>query len=290
MPIKNLMITGAARGIGFALATRAIERGDKVFAMVRKQSDETKFGQHDNLHVVVMDVAESESVARGFAEVDQLLAGRKLDAVINAAAISIPGAIELTSTSEFEQTLNTNALGSLRVMKAAIPRLRGHGGRVIMVTSLWGHASGAMLSAYCMSKHAIESQVDCARRETDGMNIHIIAVEPGVVRTDMYGQQGPMVQKLLDGMSSEQGHVYEPLYQRYLNLVGGAGGQGNPDAGITVEQCAMDIEAALFDPQPKPRYQSGEDAKQIVAMVKKLSDIEMDAIMLARLNNQRIVP
>ena len=288
--MKNLIITGSARGIGFALATRAIERGDHVFAMVRKQSDETKFGKHDNLHVVVMDVADSDSVDHGFADVDRLLAGRPLDAVINAAAISMPGAIELTSIAEFEQTLNTNALGSLRLMKASIPRQRGHGGRVIMVTSLWGHASGAMLSAYCMSKHAIESLVDCARRETDGMNMHVIAVEPGVVRTDMYRDQGPMVQKLLDAMSAEQRSIYEPLYTGYLNLVGGPGGRGVADAGITVEQCAIDIEAALFDPQPQPRYQSGEDAKQIVALVKKLSDIEMDAVLLARLNNKRIAP
>ena len=284
--MKRLMITGSARGIGFALAKRAIERGDQVFAMVRRQSDEAKFGKHDNLHVVVMNVADSGSVDLGFTEVDRLLAGSSLDAVINAAAISIPGALELTSMSEFEQTLNTNALGSVRVMKAAIPRLRGHGGRVIMVTSLWGHASGAMLSAYCMSKHAIESLVDCVRRETDGMNIHIIAVEPGVVRTDMYRDQGPMVQRLLDGMSLEQSRVYGLLYKRYLNLVGGPDGNGSPDAGITVEQCAIDIEVALFDPQPKPRYQSGEDAKQIIALVKKLSDVEMDAVISARLSNQ----
>ena len=49
-----------------------------------------------------------------------------------------------------------------------------------------------------MSKHAIESLADVARRETSGMNMHVIVVEPGVVRTDMYKLQGPLVQERID--------------------------------------------------------------------------------------------
>ncbi|MNC38979.1 Sepiapterin reductase [compost metagenome] len=214
------------------------------------------------------------------------MAGKQLDAVINSAAVSQPGAIELTPVSEFEQVLNTNALGSLRVMKASIPRLRGHGGRAIMITSLWGHASSAMLTAYCMSKHAVESLVDCARRETDGMGMHVIVVEPGVIQTDMYKHQGPHVQGLMDAMLPDQKLAYEPLYTRYLNIVGGAAGEGAEGAGISVEQCAIDIEQALFDPEPKPRYQSGEDARKMIALARQLSDIEMDAVLKERLNNQ----
>ena len=283
--MKNLMITGSARGIGFALAQRAIERGDTVFAMVRNQSDESRFGKHANLHVVVMDVADTASVEHGFAEVDRLLGGRKLDAVVNSAAVSYPGAIEVMPISEFETILNTNAVGSLRVLKASIPRLRGHGGRAIMVTSLWGHASGPMLSAYCMSKHAIESLVDCARRETHGMGLHVIAVEPGVVQTDMYQQQGLILQKLIDKLSPAQRDVYLPLYKRFQALVGGPTGRGDANAGITAEQCAADIEQALFDPDPKPRYQSGEDAQRIVALVKQISDLEMDAVLRQRFDS-----
>jgi NAD(P)-dependent dehydrogenase (short-subunit alcohol dehydrogenase family) len=282
----NIMITGAARSLGFALVKNAIARGDTVFAMVRQQADEVKFGKQDNLHVVEMDIASSMSVEHAFSEVDRILAGRKLDAVVNAAGVSTPGAIELTPTAEFEATLNTNALGSLRVMKASIPRLRGHGGRAIMITSLWGQASGAMLTAYCMSKHAIESLADCARRETTGMDMHVIVVEPGVIKTDMYLRQGPTVQALLDKMSPEQHALYHPIYNRYLNLVGGPGGKGLPGAGITAEQCAIDIEQAIFDPQPQTRYQSGDDAKGMVALAKQKSDVELDAILLEHLNNR----
>ncbi|MNR67188.1 hypothetical protein D3C85_1910570 [compost metagenome] len=68
--------------------------------------------------------------------------------------------------------------------------------------------------------------------------------------------------------------------------MGGAAGEGAEGAGISVEQCAIDIEQALFDPEPKPRYQSGEDARKMIALARQLSDIEMDAVLKERLNNQ----
>ena len=153
--MTTILITGAARGIGFALTNRAMSRGDTVFAMVRKQEDFGKFRKHPNLHPVLMDVADTASVEQGFAEVDRILAGKPLDVVINSAAISIPGAIELAPIKEFEDTMNTNVVGSTRVLRASIPRLRGHDGRIVLITSLWGQASSALLGSYCASKHAI---------------------------------------------------------------------------------------------------------------------------------------
>jgi NAD(P)-dependent dehydrogenase (short-subunit alcohol dehydrogenase family) len=142
-----VLITGAARGIGHELAVRALARGDTVFAVVRKEADRSRFAAKSNLHVVLMDVADTASVENGFAEVDRLLGSQPLDAIVHAAAIAKPNAIEIAPVEEFEETLNTNTLGSLRILKAAIPRLRGHNGRLVLVTSLWGRASGAMVGS-----------------------------------------------------------------------------------------------------------------------------------------------
>ena len=154
---------------------------------------------------------------------------------------------------------------------------------MIFITSLWGQASGAMLSAYCMSKHAIESLADVARRETNGMNMHVIVVEPGVIRTDMYRQQGPQVQKLIETLTPDQANLYGEMYSGYLALVGGAHGDGVPGQGITADECASDIELALFDTNPLTRYQSGDDAKKICELVRRLSDREKDELLSARL-------
>lgn len=283
--MPTILVTGAARGIGRELARRAVARGDLVFAVVRKEADRARFAAAANLHAVLMDVAVSDSVAAGFAEVDRLLAGRPLDAIIHAAAISRPGAIEITPLSEFEEILNTNALGSLRILKAAIPRLRGHGGRLILVTSLWGKASGALLGAYCASKHAIESLADTARRETAGMNLHVILVEPGVVLTDMLSTQAPEVEALIPRMTPGQRSLYETLYRRYAKLTGAAGG-----TAITTAQCAADIERALLQRRPRTRYRVGRDSKIVCFLAWLLPDRWMDALMGLSLNRKPISP
>ncbi|QIL73987.1 SDR family NAD(P)-dependent oxidoreductase (plasmid) [Diaphorobacter sp. HDW4B] len=275
----TLLVTGAARGIGHTVVERALARGDTVFAVVRKAADASKFSQDKNLHVVLMDMADTASVARGFGEVDRILAGRPLNAIVHCAAISIPGAIELTPVEEFEQIINTNTIGSLRILKAAIPRLRGHGGRLVLVTSLWGQASGALLGAYCASKHAIESLADVARRETKGMNLRIIVAEPGVVQTDMLTTQGPAAQAHLERMQPAQRGLYGNLYQRYFKLV------SNP-SGITSEACAKGIEQALNDRRPALRYRIGADSKAVCMLNALLPSSWMDWVMGLSLNHK----
>ena len=284
--MPTVMITGAGRGIGFALVRRAIARGDTVFAMVRKESDKTKFGSHANLHVVSMDVSNTESVENGFAEVDRLLAGKSLDVVINSAAISIPGAVEVAPIKDFEDTMNTNVVGSARMLKAAIPRLRGHDGRIVLITSLWGRASSAMLASYCASKHAIESLADTARREIGGMNMHVVLVEPGVIRTDMYELQGGYVEELINGMSDKQKSIYLPLYRRYQKLVGGPKGDQTPTMGISADACAEGIEKAAFAASPKRRYRVGMDSKVVCFLADALPASWMDFVMAQSLNNK----
>lgn len=279
--MATLLITGAARGIGHELARRAVARGDRVFAVVRKAADRARFEVSDRLHVVVMDVADSASVEQGFAEVDGLLAGASLDAVVNCAALAPPSVLELTSVADFEQVLNTNAVGSFRILKASIPRMRDRGGRIILVTSLWGRASGPLLGAYCASKHAIESLADTARRETAGMDLHVIIAQPGVVKTDMYRDNMPATESLIAGLSPEQNALYGSLHKRYFKTVNGAAG-----TAITVEQAAAGIEKAIFARRPKTRYQVGMDAKLVCFLNWLLPDRWMDAVLGLSLNRK----
>jgi len=283
--MSTILVTGAARGIGRELVQRAVARGDIVFAVVRTEADRGRFDKAANLHTVPMDVADSASVEAGFAEADRLLAGRPLDAIVNAAAISRPTAIELAPLSEFEETLNTNTLGSLRILKCAIPRLRGHGGRLILITSLWGQTSGALLGAYCASKHAIESLADTARRETAGMNLHVILIEPGVVKTDMLMTQEALIQSLVGRMSASEAFLYGSLYRRYGKLTAAAG-----RTAISATQCAVGIEKALFARYPRARYRVGRDAKIVCFLSWALPDRWMDALMGLILNRKPLPP
>jgi NAD(P)-dependent dehydrogenase (short-subunit alcohol dehydrogenase family) len=271
--MSNLLITGAGSGIGKELVVRAVERGDTVFATLRSAQGLRELEGRKNLHLVIMDVGDSDSVTKGFSEVDRLLSGALLDGVVHCAAVSPLGALEVLPLAVFEDTLNTNTLGTLRVMQAAIPRLRGHGGRLILTTSLWGKVAGPMLSAYCASKHAIEALVDSARRETKGMGLHITVVEPGVIKTRMLFQQVEESQKLAESVPAEHQALYGELYRKYAGLVAKGAGQG-----ISVGDCAAQIEKVLQARAPKARYRIGPDAKAVCFLARILPDRALDGM------------
>lgn len=271
--MSTLLITGAASGIGKELVLRALDRGDTVFAAHRSAAGLSELAGRKGLHLVHMDVASNESVEAGFAELDRLLAGARLNGVIHSAAVSSFGALELMPLKEYEDIFNTNTLGTLRIMKAAIPRLRGHDGRLILVTSLWGKVAGPMLSAYAASKHAIEALADAARRETAGMDFRLTVVEPGVVITRMYTSQREASRELAQHLPPEHQALYGELYEKYAKLVA-SGGKG----AVSVSECAAQIEAVLAAPKPRPRYRIGKDSKLVGLLGALLSDRAMDRV------------
>ncbi len=271
--MSRLLITGAASGIGKELVARALVRGDEVFATQRSARGLEEFENRLGFHAIRMDVADSESVAAGFAEIDRLLAGRTLDGVINCAAVAPLGALELMPIDMLAQTLNTNTVGTLRIMQASMPRLRGHDGRLILVTSLWGKVSGPMVSAYAASKHAIEALVDTARRETKGIGPSITVVEPGVIKTRMLSDQLEGARKLAADIPASHQSLYGELYRKYAGLVAKGSEQG-----ITVSECAAQIEKVLHAAKPKARYQIGKDSKAVCLMARILPDRMLDGV------------
>lgn len=273
-----LLITGASSGIGRELVQRAIERGDRVLGAVRSERDLTLFGQHANLKMLRMDVGSTDSVTSAFADADTWLAGTPLNVVINSAAACPLGALEVQPIDVIEQTLNINAVGSARILQAALPRLRGHGGRVALITSLWGKVSGPMLSAYCSSKFAIEAIADATRRETQAQDVHIIVIEPGVVRTRMVEVQVATAREAAAQLPAAHAPVYRELYRKYADMIG-----RNSGGGVSAAECASQIERAVFAAKPKTRYRVGSDSTAICALARLLPDGGLDVLFKAML-------
>ncbi|VWX50203.1 SDR family NAD(P)-dependent oxidoreductase [Novosphingobium sp. 9U] len=269
--MATILITGAAGGIGRALVERSLTRGDRVIAGVRNPDETHGFGAGPNLLVVPLDVSDTGSVDTAFAQADNWLAGTPLNAVVNCAAICPLGAVEVQSEQVILDTLNTNAVGSARMIRAALPRLRGHDGRIALVTSLWGRVSGPMLSAYCASKFAIEAIVDSARREIRGQDARIILIEPGVVRTKLVDNQVADANRAVGALAGEQARIYRALYESYHRMIA-----KNSGGGISAEECARQIQDAVFARNPKARYRVGMDAKAVSALARVLPDSALD--------------
>lgn len=271
--VRTILITGAGSGMGRELARRAVSRGDLVVATVYSAEEAEGLGASPNLHVLQMDVGSTESVAAGFQAADAILAGTPLNIVINCAGISPSGAIEIEPISVLEHTLNINATGTARVIQQALPRLRGHGGRILLVASLWGKVGGPLLGAYCASKHAIEAMADSVRRETQGQDVRIVLIEPGVVRTNMVEQSVKGAQAGIKALPEGRKQLYGKLYENYAKLV-----ERESAGGVSVEEAADVIERAAFAKNPATRYTIGKDAKAVIALARLLPDRALDAV------------
>lgn len=118
-------------------------------------------------------------VDRAFAELG------RIDVVVNNAGSSLVGAAEECSEEAIRHILDTNLLGSILVVRAALPHLRAQGGgRVLQVASSLGQFALPGISLYVASKWGIEGFVESTAQDVAPFGIEMTIVEPGTIRTD----------------------------------------------------------------------------------------------------------
>jgi len=196
---KVILITGASTGFGRTAAETLAQRGYRVFATMRDCSGRNastcevlrSLAEREgwNLDVLDMDVTTDVSVNQA---VQQALerAGR-IDVVINNAGIAALGITEAYTVEQFQQVLEVNLFGVVRVNRAVLPAMRRQrSGLLIHVSSGAGRAVVPGCAVYCASKFALEAVADAYRFELSTFGIDSVLVEPGIHRT-------PILEKFL---------------------------------------------------------------------------------------------
>jgi NAD(P)-dependent dehydrogenase (short-subunit alcohol dehydrogenase family) len=182
MSRQTILVTGCSSGIGRATAEVAARSGHLVVATARDTS--TLDGLPPSVLRLRLDVRDAASVAAAVAEADELTGG--LTAVVNNAGVVHRGPLELLDDEQLAEAFETNALGPLRVLRAAVPGLRRRGGgTVVNISSLAGRLTTPFLGLYAASKHALEAASDAARLELAPDGIRVVLVEPAAVRTSV---------------------------------------------------------------------------------------------------------
>jgi NAD(P)-dependent dehydrogenase (short-subunit alcohol dehydrogenase family) len=188
--MATIVITGANRGIGLALAYGYQMRGDRVVAACRTRSADL-----DALGVEVhegVEVTDDASVQR-FANA---LDGRSVDVLVNNAGIHSRETLEDLDFGRIRRQFEVNALGPLRVTRALLPHLN-EGAKVVIVTSRSGsigdNGSGGTYG-YRMSKAAVNmAGVDLAI-DLKPRGMPVLLLHPGMVRTGMGGHNPAAVE------------------------------------------------------------------------------------------------
>ncbi|MDB5239437.1 MAG: short-chain dehydrogenase [Spirosoma sp.] len=182
---KVWFITGASRGFGRVWADAALKRGDKVAATARKLESlvdlTEKFGQ--NVLTLELDVTRLEQAKTA---VEQAYAhfGR-LDIVFNNAGYSLVSTIEEASADDIRALYETNIIGPVSVIQAALPLLRKQGsGRILGTSSNLGHVTLPVIGYYCSSKWAFEAIHESLAAEVKPFGIKVTIIEPGAYATE----------------------------------------------------------------------------------------------------------
>ena len=192
---KVIVITGAGRGIGAAVAYMAADRGYGVCVNYRSNDIKAKAVAGDinaaggKAIAVQADVGNEADVIRLFKEVDSAFG--RLDALVNNAGISgghSPVA-EITS-AVLNDVFAVNVFGAFLCAREAIRRMStkhgGHGGAIVNVSSQAADFGGNKLAHYAASKAALNAFTLGFAREAAPQGVRVNAVSPGIIATDQF--------------------------------------------------------------------------------------------------------
>ncbi len=185
---KTWFITGTSSGFGRALTEELLESGDRVAATVRNPAsmDRLKERYGARLWLATLDVTDADSIRQVVsAAFDQL---GHIDVVVNNAGYGLAGAAEELTDRQIQHQIDTNLLGSIQVVRAALPFLRNQGGgRVIQLASMGGQMAFPGLSLYHATKWGIEGFIEATAQDVAPFGIEFTIVEPGSARTNFGG-------------------------------------------------------------------------------------------------------
>jgi NAD(P)-dependent dehydrogenase (short-subunit alcohol dehydrogenase family) len=174
-----VLVTGATSGIGRATAERLARAGHTVWASARKLSDVSSL---DGCRPVALDVTDEASMATAVRAIEAEHGA--VDALVNNAGYSQSGAVEEIPLDLWRRQFETNVFGLVRMSQLVLPAMRNKGyGRIINIGSMGGTLTFPGGGAYHATKYAVEAISDALRFEVGGFGVHVVLVQPGIIRT-----------------------------------------------------------------------------------------------------------
>ena len=246
MESKSILITGCSTGIGNCLARGLRERGYRVFASARKESDVAALSAA-GFESLSLDLDSSGSIRAAVETVLDRTQGR-LYALVNNGAYGQPGAVEDLSRETLRAQFETNLFGTQELTNRVIPAMRAQGeGRIIQMSSMLGIVCLAYRGAYNATKFALEALSDTLRLELRHTNIYISIIEPGPIESRFRANAYTAFQRNIDREHS----VYREYYARVEKRL-----EGPKPLPFTLppEAVLKKVIRALEARRPKTRY------------------------------------
>lgn len=236
--MSSVLITGASRGIGRAMATEFARRGHRVLATAREPRALADLDVSERL---ALDVTDDASVTAAIAAAGQI------DILISNAAEIVYASVEATPLAELQRLLSLNTVGAIRIAQAVLPQMRARGeGKLMFMSSVVGRVVLPPGAAYASSKWALEALVEALAIEVAPFGVQAALLEPGAVSSGA-----------LDDVTT-----YTLPDDPYGAILAGGGARAGM---ITPEQVAAEVADAAEKPQLALRIPIGDAARALLA-------------------------
>jgi NAD(P)-dependent dehydrogenase (short-subunit alcohol dehydrogenase family) len=247
---KVWLVTGCSRGLGRALADAVLAAGHRLVATARDPRDLEALPRSDRLRAVALDVTDP-AAARDAVGTATSAFGR-LDVLVNNAGAIRANSIEDLPEEDFRRQIEINFFGVYNVTRAALPTMHAQReGHIIQISSIGGRRGTPGLGAYQAAKWAVGGFSEVLAREVAPLGIRVTCVEPGGMRTEMFGLS--MLDRLTPDYEATVGAVIRSTFGRP------EGARGNP------RKVAQAILRVAEEKQPPVRLLLGTDAVSVAA-------------------------
>jgi NAD(P)-dependent dehydrogenase (short-subunit alcohol dehydrogenase family) len=236
--MSSVLITGASRGIGRAIAVELAGRGHRVVATARDPETLADLPVDQRLP---LDVTVQESVDQAVKDAGDI------DVLVSNAGATIRAPLESVPLAEVERLFQLNTLGALRVVQGVLPAMRARrSGRLVFVSSIQGRLVLPMIGPYGASKWALEAIAETLALEAGHFGVRVSIVQPGAVSSG-----GAERAKVFLG----EDDPYAPLYQALGALRG---------ESVTSEEVAATVADTIERSDPPLRVPAGAPAERVL--------------------------
>lgn len=187
----HVVVTGASRGIGFAVAHRFAQDGHHLAIVARKSEDLIQAKERllaagaASVHAVVADLSNPEDIARSIAQIHSIF--KQVHVLVNNAGLFLGGTMMEEPVGQFQHLMNTNVLSAYEMTRGLWTQLqntpRAHVFNMCSIASITAYAAGG---SYSVAKFALMGFSKSLRLEGMPFGIRVSAVLPGATLTDSW--------------------------------------------------------------------------------------------------------
>jgi 3-oxoacyl-[acyl-carrier protein] reductase len=190
-PVRNILITGASRGLGLGIARKLVAAGYCVIAVARQPTKElaaaiaqAKRGRRGSLHFVAFDLGKVDGIPGLVRDLRKRFG--PLFGLVNNAALGLDGVLATMHNSQIEDLIRVNTLSPIVLSKYVVRAMMSERvGRIVNVASIIGFTGYSGLSVYAATKASMIGFTRSLAREVGRLGITVNAVAPGFLDTAM---------------------------------------------------------------------------------------------------------